>query len=177
MNFEPKVFTKYIGRHALLGRFSGLFKKPAPVATNLSKEQKQVKDFVNVANNAQDVLLEAHSVFPFNLFPDTIKIDREKVIIIERTFFKIAKVKNIQLHDIQTIEADVGPFFGSLSITTKQNIQNIFRINFLTRKEAMDAQKIIQGIVVAIQKELDYSRISTIELKALLERLGQGEPA
>jgi hypothetical protein len=174
---EPTRKRKFLGRYALVGRFRELFYKTSSNKPGPSKGQKQANELANVANNAQDILLEANSVFPFNFFPDTIKIDREKLIIIERTFFMVAKVKNIQLHDIQTIEADVGPFFGSLSITTKQNFNTVFRIHFLTRKDAMDAQKIIQGFVIAIQKELEYSNISTSELKELLESLGQGESA
>ncbi len=175
MPMEPTQKRKFLGRYALVGRFKELFYRAGATNSDPSKGQKQATKLADVAINAQDVLLEAHTVFPFNLFPDTIKINREKIILIERTFFRVAKVKNIQLHDIQTIEADVGPFFGSLSITTKQNFNTVFKIHYLTRKDAMDAQRIIQGFVVAIQKELEYSSISTSELKALLESLGQGE--
>jgi hypothetical protein len=108
------------------------------------------------------------------MFPDTITIDREKITIANRFFFRVAKIKSTQIGDIQSIQANVGPFFGSLRITSKFFINNPQTIKFLWRHDAEKVQHLVQGFVIAKQKEIDCSEIETDKLIAMLTELGSG---
>ncbi len=128
----------------------------------------------DTAIKAHDVLFTAKSVFPFMLIPDTITLDREKVTIVHRSFIKISTITSIQVKDILIVQANTGPFFGSIHLTSRYFINNPQKLNFLPRSHTIKLQRLIQGYIIATQKEIDCSDIDKEELIVLLDDLGQG---
>ncbi len=130
------------------------------------------------ALRATEVLFQATSVFPFVLFPDTITIDRVKVTIAHRIFFYTAEVTSIQIEEILNVASTVGPFFGSVKIWS-----HVFRdrtmatrhleIDYLTRTNALEAERIIQGYIIARHKQIDTAHASKEHLLGLLRELGR----
>lgn len=49
-------------------------------------EKKPIVKLAEAVDASQAVLFEANTVFPFTLFPDTLKIDRDKLVITRRKF-------------------------------------------------------------------------------------------
>lgn len=143
-----------------------------PRSTKTTDEQQQSHELQKAVDFAQDILLKAESTFPFVLFPDTITISRMKVTLTHRSFFRTAEVISLQMNDILNVEADVGPFFGSLSIFTRIYGTEPLRITFLSRKSTIDAQRIIEGFMIAKDKDIETSEIKTPELIQLLLQLG-----
>lgn len=143
-----------------------------PYSTKTADEQQQSHELQKAVDFAQDVLLKAESTFPFVLFPDTITISRMKVTLTHRSFFRTAEVISLQMSDILNVEADVGPFFGSLSIFTRIYGTEPLRITYLNRKSTIDAQRIIEGFMIAKDKAIETSEIKTPELVQLLLQLG-----
>jgi hypothetical protein len=124
--------------------------------------------------NSHDLLYKAETVFPFTLFPDTVTVDREKITIVNRTFFKVAQINSTQISDIQSIEADVGPFFGSIHITSKFFINNPRSLKMLTRKDAVSIQRLVQGMIITKAKDIESSDIDKEKLVDVLTSLGDG---
>lgn len=139
-----------------------------------SSADKQTEKMAKVLDTADEELLEVDSIFPLQLFPDSLRIDRQKVILTRRVFFSVAQIINIQIEDLQAIEADIGPLFGSISITTKQFSNTVNKIHTLARDDVMRAQHLLQGFIIANKKKLDYSKIEKQQLIAMLEELGRG---
>lgn len=141
----------------------------------------------DVTIKSHDVLFRSNTVFPFILFPDTIILDREKLTIIHRPFFLMAKITSIRIKDILNAEVDIGPFFGSLRVVTRYfSDQSQFSgiasddkhpkppvINFLWRRDAMKLHSLLQGYIIVSQKEIDCGEIAKEELVMLLHDLGQ----
>ncbi|HEY8998828.1 MAG TPA: hypothetical protein VIM53_00750 [Candidatus Saccharimonadales bacterium] len=118
-------------------------------------------------------LAKATTVFPFTLFPDTIVVDRSKITITHRVFFWTAEVISIRVEDVLNVMADVGPLFGSVKIVTRFfNAEKPYTVNYLTRSDALRIKRILQGYVIATQKEIDCSNLDTWRLSKLLEELG-----
>jgi hypothetical protein len=134
--------------------------------------EQNTEELYKAAIKSNDILYKATSVFPFTLFPDTITVDREKVSIANRVFFRVAQIHSIRIDDILSVEGNVGPFFGSLKVTSKYFVKSPRLINFLTREDARNIQRILQGYTVARQKEIDCSTIETNELVRMLMELG-----
>lgn len=130
------------------------------------------EELQKAADKAQDILIKANSTFPFVLFPDTITVSRMKVTITRRSFFNVADVISLQIEDILNVEIDTGPFFGSLNIFTRIYGTDPLRITFLSRKSAIDVKRILEGYVIARQRDIDTSEIEKGELIALLTQLG-----
>lgn len=139
-----------------------------------STTSKDAKKLKAVVRESHTILAKAHSVFPFQLFPDGINIDRHKLTIIRRQFFGVEQKVSVPLENVKNIEADVGPFFGSVVITSDLFINNIQKVHFLWRDDAKKIQKLVQGAVVAQAEGIDLNKIATKELRSLLIDLGSG---
>lgn len=137
-------------------------------------EDKGKNELEHVAEVAQEILYETDTVFPFTLFPDTITLEREKVNISKRFFFKVAKIIHIPVRDLLNVEADVGPFFGSLHISSRYYSTKPFTINFLWKSDTLKLQRLLQGYIIAYEREIDASKIKKDKLIQLLDDIGKG---
>lgn len=135
---------------------------------------REVERLYKVAYSAHDILFTANTVFPFILFPDTITLDREKLTVVHRPFFRIAKIISVQIKDILTVEADIGPFFGSVHATSRYFVKNPLTMNFLKRTDAIKIQRLLQGYIIATQKNIKTQDVPHEELLVLLDDLGKG---
>jgi predicted transcriptional regulator len=136
---------------------------------------KPPEELVNAVNRSHEILYSASTVFPFTLFPDTATIDREKLTLTKRMFFGTAETMSIRIDDILNVTADVGPFFGSIKISTRFfDLEKPYAMDYLKRKDAMKLKQIIQGYIIAIQERIDCSAYSSKDLARMLMQLGSG---
>jgi hypothetical protein len=138
--------------------------------------EKNTELLHDAALKSTDILFKTDTVFPFTLFPDTITIDREKLSIAYRLFFRIANISTTPLDDIESVDVSLGPFFGSLRITSKFFVNNIRTVNFLSRDDAVMIQRILHGHKLTKEKDVDCSKVATKDLVPMLLELGKGAP-
>src|SRR5579884_518789 len=67
------------------------------LAATSYKLSPSVAKLLGVTIHSHEILYKANTVFPFNFFPDTIVIDKEKLTIIERFFFWVAKITSVPI--------------------------------------------------------------------------------
>jgi len=139
----------------------------------LSKIEINEQKLLDATEKSHEVLFKTDTVFPCDFFPDTVIVDREKLSIINRFFFRVAKITSVPIKDILSVEADVGPFFGSIHLTSRYFFTNPHSINFLWRKDALELQKLLQGYVIAQEQQINCLNIAKTRLVGLLEDLGQ----
>ncbi len=153
----------------------GVIVRPQPLAKKAASPTNEgVGKLLDVTISAHDVLFEANTVFPFTLFPDTVTLDRQKLTIAKRLFFRVAKIASSPIADIQSAQANVGPFFGSIQLTSRFFFTNQRSVNFLWRRDALRLQHLLQGYIIAHEKHVDCTQIPTHQLIELLDDLGQG---
>lgn len=142
-----------------------------------NEKNKVASELTAAIGDAQDVLVRAQTVFPLTLLPDTVTVDRTQLTVTHRDFFGVGDVVSIRLEDILNVSAHVGPFFGSLRISTKFfDPDKPYIIDKLWRGDTLKVKRIVEGYMVAIQKEVDCSILSTRELARLLDELGKVAP-
>ncbi|MEK7153621.1 MAG: hypothetical protein AAB834_06735 [Patescibacteria group bacterium] len=149
---------------------------PGPSEPNNPKYEKYEaeRQLVQAISGSSEILAKATTVFPFMLFPDDVTIDRTQVTIAHRSFFRIGEVNSIRIEDILNVNANVGPFFGSLQIYTRFfNTKKPLIVNWLWRNDALRIKRILQGYLIAIKKGIDCTALSTKELSADLDELGK----
>lgn len=129
---------------------------------------------IELTEKSHDVLFTADTVFPFTLFPDTITLDREKLTVVDRFFFRVAKTITVPITSMISADANVGPFFGSVHMTSKYFSDNTHTVNFLRRHDAEQIHRLLQGFIIAHEKGIDASGIEKEDLKILLRDLGHG---
>lgn len=131
-------------------------------------------ELTQTINSSHEVLVNATTVFPFTLFPDTVTLDRAKLTIAHREFFWTGEVMSIRIEDILNVTADTGPFFGSLKIFTRFfSTDKPYTVSFLRRNDALKIKRILQGYIIALQKNIDCSTLPTKELADMLDDLGK----
>lgn len=133
------------------------------------------RDLLRIAQNAQDVLVKADTMFPFTLFPDTVIIDRVKLSVKRRYFFDFAnKITSIQIEDIMNVQAQTGPLFGTLKVWTRVYAEDpALVVTHLPNKGALALKRVLQGFIIAHQKNVDCSNIDRDSLVNLLHKLGK----
>jgi len=132
----------------------------------------EAQKLVDLAEVSHDNLFVAQTVFPFVLFADTIKIDRQKVTIVHNDFFT-SQTASVEIRNIMNIEVDVGPLFGSITITSKYFRNNSQTIKYLRKSAVNSAQRLLQGFMIAQRARIDTDKIDTKQLLTLLYDLGE----
>ncbi len=145
-----------------------------PAATPPDTDEMQ-----SIAERSHEILASARTVLlPVNLFPDSVVVDRTKVTITNRTFFWSAKTVTTRIEDILSVTSNTGPFFGSLTISTRvMNSTDHYEINYFWRRDAGYIKQIIQGYVIAQHNQIMTSHLDKDDLIRTLLELGRDSRA
>lgn len=141
------------------------------------KHKRQDKNLVaGLVRKSNRILVSISSHgFPFDLFPDTINIEEGRITIITRSFFSSSQVHSVDIKDISNVFINTAPFFAQLVIVSKTFAENEIRIRNLRREEAVFARRIIEGLRIFENKQIDTSNYTKGELIAKLEELSTTE--
>jgi hypothetical protein len=144
-----------------------------PEIRSLTPEESK-KELQQAIQGSNEILVTATTTL--TLFPDTVTIDRAKLTVTKRTFFSTAEVMSIRVEDILNVTATVGPFFGSLKITSRVfNSEKPYTVGRFWREDALRLKRITQGYVIALQRKIDCSKLPTDELAHMLDKLGEDD--
>jgi len=135
--------------------------------------KKHTASLGELVGGAEDNLHSVHTVFPFVLIADTLKIDRQKLTVVHNTLLGASQTASIRLKDLRNVQADIGPLFGSITLTSQHFLNNTQTIKFLRRKDIIEVQRLLQGFMIAHEAQIDTDNIEHNELKSLLIKLGQ----
>ncbi len=142
----------------------------APNATPAESRQ----ELHEAIRGSGEVLASATTVL--TIFPDTLTLDRAKITITKRQFFSTAEVMSLRIEDVLNVTASVGPFLGSIKITSRvMNTDKPYTIGRFWREDALRIKRITQGYVIALQRKIDCSTLPVPELVDMLEKLGQDD--
>lgn len=153
--------------------FARFAHRPFSSSKNGKNPSTETERLVSLAKGSHDNLFVAKTVFPFVLFADTLKIDRQKITIVHNGFLGKSQTESTEIRNIMNIQADIGLLFGSLIITAKHFLNNTQSIRYLTRKDVVVAQRLLQGFMIAQRAKIDTGNIERRQLLMLLNDLGQ----
>lgn len=144
---------------------------PVPESKSAEVSKQELREAIEGSNQ---VLAQATTVL--SLFPDTLTVDRAKLTIKKRTFFRAAEVMSMRIEDILNVTATLGPFLGNVKIASRvMNEDQDSTVGRFWRRDAERIKRITQGYIIALQREIDCSTLGTRELAGMLERLGADE--
>ncbi len=137
------------------------------------QKDQNTRDLASVLERSNQVLVQANTVFPLTLFPDTVVLDRTKLTVVKRTFFLSEDVMSIRIEDILNVSATMGPLFGSITIATRvMSSTDHFTIKNMWRDDAQRMSHMIQGYVIARHNNIACDHLSFDELVHTLKELG-----
>jgi len=135
-------------------------------------EDSNVADLVKKSNRIL-VSISTHAL-PFDFFPNTINVEEGRVTIITRHFLS-SEVHSVDLRNISNIFINTSFLRSQLVIISKTFEENEIRIRSLRTKEAVFARRIIEGLRVFENKQIDTSGYTKAELITKLEELSKTE--
>jgi len=120
-------------------------------------------------------LFRTKTVFPFTLFPDTIIIDYHKVSIIRKKFFMSESIDSINHGDILHVEAETGPLFSTIKITTKYFSEKPIEIEYLGKKHGVKVRDMLHGLIAARQDDIAFDDVKKKGMAKELEQIGKAD--
>jgi len=143
------------------------------ISSKKSVDRYTVEGLVRKSNR---ILVSISSIgFPFKLFSDTINVEEGRITIITRDFFFSSQVHSVDIKDISNIFINTAPFFAQLVIVSKTFAENEIRVEKLKKEEAVFARRIIEGLRIFENKQIDTSGYNKNELIAKLQELSTTE--
>jgi hypothetical protein len=112
------------------------------------------------------------TVFPFTLFPDSIEVYRNKVLIIRRYLPFGRREFPILMDDIKTITVTTSPFFASVFFEIKAFEKNPKPVTYLKRKDALEIRRLVTGLSLMARKNIRKSSISKKKLIKNAKKMG-----
>lgn len=140
------------------------------------KHKKQDKNLVAGLVRKSNRILATISThkFPFDLFPDTINVEEGRITIINRCFL-FSEVHSVDIKDISNVFINTSIFFSQLVIISKTFTKNEIRIKHLRKEEAIFVRRIIEGLRIFQNNQIDTSNYTKKELIAKLKELSTTE--
>ena len=131
-------------------------------------DKRTVENLIKRSNRIL-VSISSHA-FPFDFFPDIVNVEEGRVTLINRHLFS-SEVHSIDIKDISNIFINTTAFRSQLVIISKTFESNEVSIKNLKTKDAVYIRRIIEGLRVFINKQIETSSYTTEELVSKLEEL------
>lgn len=117
--------------------------------------------------NSVQILCRVQQAFPFNIFPDSITVDPNKIDIVYRNFFWEKQVFTILIEDLTTIKINTGIVYASANFEVRGYEKNPDPINHLSKKDAIKLHQIVIGLSKAVRDNMKINLEKKDNLKKL----------
>jgi hypothetical protein len=139
------------------------------------QDKQNDRTLANLVRKSNRILKSISShAFPFDIFPDTINVEEGRITIINRHFLS-SEVHSIDIKDISNIFINTTIFFSQLVIISRTFEDNEIRLRNLRTSEAVYIRRIIEGLRIFENKQVDTSNYTKEELISKLEDLSTTE--
>jgi len=134
-------------------------------ATKEAEDRQTVSDLIKKSNRC---IISISSLFPWDLFPNTIDVEESRVTFIFRQFLA-SQSHSVDIKDISNVFIESSPFFATLQIVSRTFVENNITVGHLDAKKALRVQMIIEGLRTFAEHDIDTSNYEVNELVAKIE--------
>jgi|JI10StandDraft_1071094.scaffolds.fasta_scaffold877807_2 hypothetical protein len=120
-------------------------------------------------------LFSCSALFPFDLFPDSLVIDHNKVDIVYRNFFGHNHTVSLPIERLNYVGVNSVLFLSTLRFETKGLEQNPEPLTMLPTHAAQYAKNLIFGLMAAEKNGIDLSHLSRDDILDKLVEIGRVE--
>lgn len=141
----------------------------SPTSTVQNTDSQQLE---NLAEGNSEVLCTVRSTFPFDFFPSTIVVTRDKVDIIDQLFFFSQDISSLMIREIGRVEVSTSLFFSTIFFRAKTIDKILKKVTHLKKSDALKVQSVIQGLLIAKAEQVDVSSVPATQVESATTRLG-----
>lgn len=128
------------------------------------EEQRVPPSLAEIVSEAETVLCQATTVFPFVLFPDDVIVSLTRIDIVKRPFLFSKQVYPILIKDLVTVDVSTNLLFGSLSFVLRFQEHIPPTVSYLWRSDALRLERVIAGLLAVYKEGVDLSHYSAEEI-------------
>lgn len=158
---SDRVFT-YSGQLLTrnMVRYNTEATKPKDKVADSQKPKPDEMSKLNaIHKRATNILMTCRTIFPFDLFPNTLIIDYNKLDIIYRSFFRTSQTVSIPIARLNHVTVDSTFFLSTLEIDVKGFEHKPRPLVFLKTSEAHRAKDLLFGLMSAHASKIDLSEL------------------
>jgi hypothetical protein len=138
---------------------------------SLEKAEKELNLAIDESN---EILVTATTMGPIR--KNALTLSRSKLYAEEHSGIRSVSVMSVRAEDVLNVDGEVGPISGFVDIATKfTSPGKPHHMGPFRRKDVLNLKRIIQGYVIALQKNIDLGPIPTSALKPMLYKLGEDD--
>lgn len=134
-------------------------------ATKKEKDKKTVSDLIKKSNRC---IIRISSMFPWDIFPNTIQVEESRVTFIFRQFLS-SQSHSVNIKDISNVFIQTSLFFARIQVASRTFVENDIAIGHLDAKKAQKVQMVIEGLRTFAENNIDTSNYEIPELIAKIE--------
>lgn len=151
-----------------------IFNKTHQDEVNLSPLNGNHKILDEVVEKSQRVLMRVKSTFPFDLFPDVLTIDENKITLVCHEL-GYENLHSVFIENITYVTVDTAIIHATLNITdsTSERFPVILSIHHLNKEVAFKTMCLIEGLIAAQKMNINFSLFEPKQLVDKLIKLGE----
>lgn len=134
-------------------------------------ERVQERRFDELMKKSTEVLFSAKSVFPFDFFPTEITVTIHKVDIVYNSFYT-RTIQPVYIQNISDVFVTRGFLFSTLTIVDAGFTNHTLVVKNMKNEDALEAMKVIQGLVVSTKQRIDLTQIEMQDLAEKVRVIG-----
>lgn len=137
----------------------------------LSAEEAK-RELQDTIQDTDEVLIKIYT--PFQIFPAVATLSRTKLSIVKKRPFSDTSLLSLPVENLLNVTAEAGLFLGLLKIEKRFLAESkTLRFGLFWRKDALRFAMIAQGYVIALQRQIDMSALSSRDLVETLTKIGK----
>lgn len=134
-------------------------------ATKKEEDNQTISDLIAKSNRS---IISISSLFPFDFFPSTIKVEENRITFIFHQFLA-TQSHSIEIKDISNVFIESSLFLATIQVVSNTYVQNDIKIGNLYKKKAIKVQRIIEGLRTFREYNINTSNYEINELIAKIE--------
>lgn len=134
-------------------------------AAKKEEDKQTVSDLIKKSNRC---IISISSMFPWDIFPNTIQVEESRVTFIFRQFLS-SQSHSVNIKDISNVFIQTSLFFARIQVASRTFVENDIAIGHLHAEEAQKIQMVIEGLRTFAENNIDTSNYEIPELIAKIE--------
>lgn len=133
-----------------------------------NQEEKKLEEAINKRKKS---IFKVKTLFPLDLFPDTLTIDLDTVTVSSHNFIKSGSVVSYSIDDIKRVVVEKGPITSTVRIYLTGASKEV-AVSQMKNSDAFEVRKIINGLLRAKKEHINLRKIDTKMFHKKIEELG-----
>jgi hypothetical protein len=133
---------------------------------------QNLERLTQLSDQAQVPLYSCSGKFPYTLFPDTVDVYIDKVIITYKRFFFSKEIFPVIIKDLLSVSVSTNLFFGTVKFDLTLSPSDPDPISFLPKEGALKIHQLTTGLLVAQKNGIELRDLSHEEVYTQIEQIG-----